>query len=306
MPKLRLDLLLVAQGLAESRTKAQALIMAGLVYSGEQKLDKAGAEFPDDIELTVRGREHPWVSRGGMKLAKAIAHFKLEVTGAVAMDVGASTGGFTHVLLTHGAAKVYAVDVGHGQLDVKLRNDPRVVVMEETNARHLTVEMLQAAEQGDDSDVGEPSPLAGEGRAQRGVRGRGEYPQHLEAPSSKPSPARGEGFPPAPATQPQPILDLIVCDASFISLKKVLPAALALAKTGAQLITLIKPQFEVGKVEVSRGKGVIRDVNLHRQVCDDISAWVTVQGWPVVGITESPITGPKGNVEFLLYAVRAQ
>ena len=246
MPKLRLDLLLVARGLAESRTKAQALIMAGLVYHGQQKLDKAGAEFPDDIELNVRGREHPWVSRGGMKLAKAIEHFSIDVTGAIAMDVGSSTGGFTDVLLTHGAAKVYAVDVGHGQLDVKLRNDARVVVMEETNARHLTREMIPD------------------------------------------------------------ILDVIVCDASFISLTKVLPAALALAKTGAQLITLIKPQFEVGKAEVSRGKGVIRDASLHRQVCEDISAWVAGQGWKVAGITESPITGPKGNVEFLLYARKGE
>ena len=242
MAKLRLDLLLVAQGLAESRTKAQALIMAGLVYHGEQKLDKAGAEFPEDYEITVRGKEHPWVSRGGMKLAHAIEHFKLEVNGAIAMDVGSSTGGFTDVLLTNGAAKVYAVDVGHGQLDVKLRGDARVVVMEETNARHLTAELVPDA------------------------------------------------------------LDLVVCDASFISLKKVLPAALALTKPHAQLVTLIKPQFEVGKVEVSRGKGVIRDAKLHQQVCDDIAAWVAELGWQVVGITTSPITGPKGNVEFLLYA----
>jgi 23S rRNA (cytidine1920-2'-O)/16S rRNA (cytidine1409-2'-O)-methyltransferase len=240
--KSRLDLLLVARGLADSRTKAQGLIMAGLVYHGEQKLDKAGAEFADDTELTVRGKEHPWVSRGGMKLMQAIEHFKLDVNGLVAMDVGSSTGGFTDVLLTHGAAKVYAVDVGHGQLDVKLRGDPRVVVMEETNARHLTAEMIPDA------------------------------------------------------------LDVIVCDASFISLTKVLPAALALAKPAAQLVTLIKPQFEVGKVEVSRGKGVIRDAKLHQQVCDDISAWVSSLGWKVIGITTSPITGPKGNVEFLLYA----
>ncbi len=240
--KLRLDLLLVAQGLAESRTKAQALIMAGLVYHGEVKLDKAGAEFAEDHAVIVRGKEHPWVSRGGMKLAKAIHEFKLDVTGLVAMDVGSSTGGFTDVLLANGAAKVFAVDVGHGQLDVKLRNDARVVVMEETNARHLTAEMI------------------------------------------------GEE------------LDIVVCDASFISLTKVLPAALALAKPRAQLVTLIKPQFEVGKVEVSRGKGVIRDAALHRQVCDDIAAWVTGLGWRVIGITKSPITGPKGNVEFLLYA----
>lgn len=242
MAKLRLDQLLVAQGLAESRTKAQAYIMAGLVFHGEQKLDKAGAEFPEDIELTVRGKEHPWVSRGGMKLAKGLAHFAIDVRGLIAMDVGSSTGGFTDVLLTNGAAKVYAVDVGTGQLDPKIRNDARVVVMEQTNARHLTAEM-----------IADP-------------------------------------------------LDLVVCDASFISLTKVLPAALALTKPDAKLLTLIKPQFEVGKAEVSRGKGVIRDPQLHQQVCDAISAWLTAEGWKVIGITASPITGPKGNVEFLLYA----
>ncbi len=244
MKKSRLDLLLVTQGLAESRTKAQALIMAGLVYHGEQKLDKAGAEFSEDMELTVRGREHPWVSRGGVKLAHALSDFTIDVTGLTAIDVGASTGGFTDVLLTHGAAKVYAVDVGHGQLDSKLRGDARVVVMERTNARELT------------------------------------------------------------AAEISPPVDMVVCDASFISLKKVLPAALALTKEKAQLVTLIKPQFEVGKAEVSRGKGVIRDAGLHQAVCEDISQWVTGLGWQVVGIATSPITGPKGNVEFLLYATK--
>lgn len=285
MPKLRLDLILVAQGLADSRTKAQGLIMAGLVYHGEQKLDKAGAEFADDMEISVRGREHPWVSRGGMKLAKAIEHFGIDVKGAVAMDVGASTGGFTDVLLTHGAAKVYAVDVGHGQLDVKLRNDSRVVVMEETNARHLTADLFY-------------SPLEGESmrsfNASVGGNHCDVYPP-TDSRRANPAPPR-EGS--------KELFDIIVCDASFISLTKVLPAALALAKPSAQLITLIKPQFEVGKVEVSRGKGVIRDSNLHRQVCDDISAWVSGLGWQVVGITQSPITGPKGNIEFLLYATK--
>lgn len=242
MARSRLDLLLVSRGLAESRTKAQALIMAGLVYSGEQKLDKAGAEFAEDIDLNIRGREHPWVSRGGMKLAHAIEHFKLDVKGVIAADIGASTGGFTDVLLTHGAAKIYAVDVGHGQLDVKLRNDPRVVVMENTNARNLDI-----------SHIAEP-------------------------------------------------LDILVCDASFISLKKVLPAVLKLAKPEALLVALIKPQFEVGKAEVSRGKGVIRNPALHQQVCADITQWITAEGWNIIGITPSPITGPKGNVEFLLAA----
>ena len=407
MSKTRLDLLLVARGLADSRTKAQGLIMAGLVYHGEQKLDKAGAEFADDFEVTVRGKEHPWVSRGGMKLAKAIEHFNIEVTGAVAMDVGASTGGFTDVLLTHGATKVYAVDVGHGQLDVKLRSDPRVVVMEETNARHLTAEMLVVSQMG--NEVGSPPASGG---SWRGEQPFGQTPDstrqrtamhHADALRKNPTEAEKklwtllrasqcggvkfrrqqsigpyivdfvsmqtrliveldggqhqqqeaydavrttflneagyrvirywnnevllnpEGVvedilkqltlssdfpPPAPPASGRganaapfaPILDIIVCDASFISLTKVLPAPLALAAPKAQLVTLIKPQFEVGKVEVSRGKGVIRDSKLHQKVCDDISAWVRGLGWHVVGITTSPITGPKGNVEFLLYA----
>lgn len=242
MPKLRLDLLLVEQGLAESRSKAQAYIMAGLVYLGEKKLDKAGLELPDDAEVTVRGKEHPWVSRGGMKLAKALEAYTIDPNGLVAMDVGSSTGGFTDVLLSHGAAKVYAVDVGTGQLDVKLRNDARVVVMEQTNARHLTREMVADE------------------------------------------------------------IDLLVCDASFISLTKVLPEALKLTKPHAQLVALIKPQFEVGKAEVSRGKGVITDPTLHQWSCDMVRDWIVGEGWRVVGITESPIKGPKGNTEFLLYA----
>lgn len=242
MTKIRLDQYLVELGLAQSRTKAQALIMAGQVYRGEIKLDKAGLQIADDAEIIVRGAEHPYVSRGGMKLAHAIEHFALDVTGLVAIDVGASTGGFTDLLLRGGASKVYAVDVGHGQLDAKLRSDARVVVMEKTNARDLTAEMIPD------------------------------------------------------------VLDMVVCDASFISLTKVLPAALTLTKPVAQLVTLIKPQFEVGKIEVSRGKGVIRDEKLHQQVCDEISQWIATLGWNIQGIEKSPITGPKGNVEFLLYA----
>lgn len=242
--KIRLDLLLVEQGLAESRSKAQAYIMAGLVYLGEKKLDKAGQELPEDAAITVRGKEHPWVSRGGMKLAKALDEYQIDVKGIIAMDVGSSTGGFTDVLLTNGATKVYAVDVGTGQLDPKIRGDARVVVMEQTNARHLTRDMVPDA------------------------------------------------------------IDLIVCDASFISLTKVLPAALALTTSEARIVALIKPQFEVGKAEVSRGKGVITDPALHMQVCDAIKTWIEGEGWKVVGITESPIKGPKGNTEFLLYAVK--
>ena len=242
MPKTRLDIVLVEQKLAETRTKAQALIAAGKVYSGEVKLDKAGQLVAEDALLTVREAEHPWVSRGGMKLAGGLRHFNISAEGAVCLDIGASTGGFTDVLLQGGARKVYAVDVGHGQLDWKLRNDSRVVVLEKTNARHLDSALIP------------------------------------ETPS------------------------LIVCDASFISLKTVLPAALALAATGATLIALIKPQFEVGKGRVGKG-GVVREAELHKEVCDDISAWLGgLNAWHVLGITESPVKGPKGNVEFLIAA----
>ncbi len=240
--KIRADVALVDRGLVESRTKAQALIMAGTVYSGETKIIKAGQPIKDDQELTVRSKEHPWVSRGGMKLAKAIDEFNINLAGATVIDVGCSTGGFTDVALTNGAAKVYGVDVGHGQLAWKIRGDERVVVLEKTNARFLTSELIPDA------------------------------------------------------------IDLVVCDASFISLKTVLPAALALVKDGGAVAALIKPQFEVGKGRVGKG-GVVRDPVLHQEVCDDISAWLdSLEGWTVIGITESPIKGPEGNIEFLIYA----
>lgn len=244
MTKVRLDQLLVDRGLAESKTRAQAIIMAGNVFTGTRRLDKAGDKVAEDIAIEVKGEPHPWVSRGGLKLEKGLAEFALDPTGMTAIDVGASTGGFTDVLLTKGAARVYAVDVGHGQLAWKLRNDPRVTVMERTNARRL-----------DESLVPEP-------------------------------------------------VDLVVCDASFIGLEVVLPAALALTKPGARLIALIKPQFEVGKGRVGKG-GVVREPELHKEVCDRIEAWVAgLPGWRVLGITESPIKGPEGNVEFLIGAAR--
>jgi 23S rRNA (cytidine1920-2'-O)/16S rRNA (cytidine1409-2'-O)-methyltransferase len=243
--KRRLDALLVERGLAESRARAQALILAGLVWSGERRLDKAGATLDAAAPIELRGREHPWVSRGGVKLAHALAHFAIDAKDKVALDIGASTGGFSDVLLTEGARHVYAVDVGHGQLAWKLRNDPRVTVLERVNARHLTREQIP------------------------------------EAP------------------------DLITCDASFIGLETVLPAALDLAAPTARLVALIKPQFEVGKGRVGKG-GVVRDPALHREVCDRIVAWLAAQpGWQVQGVTESPIHGPDGNVEFLIAAARA-
>ncbi len=243
MAKKRVDQLLVERGLAESRSRAQAYIMAGNVYSGEQKILKSGQQVKEDITLEVRGKEHPWVSRGGLKLIKAIEEFGIDVKGKTVIDVGASTGGFTDVCLHYGAHKVYAVDVGHGQLAWKIRNDDRVTVLEKTNARYLTAS---------------------------------EIPD-------KP--------------------DLIVCDASFIGLQTVLPASMALASPECILVALIKPQFEVGKGMVGKG-GVVRDPELHKQVCDKIENWVRedMDGWNVIGITQSPIKGPEGNIEFLIGA----
>ncbi|MEI8395804.1 MAG: TlyA family RNA methyltransferase [Rhodospirillaceae bacterium] len=236
----RVDAELVERGLVESRARAQALILAGLVFSGERRVLKAGEPITVDRPLEVRGRDHPWVSRGGLKLVAGLDHFSIDPTGSVALDVGASTGGFTDVLLSRGAARVHAVDVGHGQLAWKLRTDPRVVVHERTNARTLTA-----------------------------------------------------------AEIPDPI-DMIVCDASFIGLEVVLPAALALAAPGAWLVALIKPQFEVGRDRVGKG-GVVRDPELHREVCARITAWLAARpGWRVLGIEKSPILGPEGNREFLI------
>jgi 23S rRNA (cytidine1920-2'-O)/16S rRNA (cytidine1409-2'-O)-methyltransferase len=242
MAKVRADQLLVGRGLAESRSRAQALIMAGAVFSGERKVAKAGEMLTEDAPLEVRGKDHPWVSRGGIKLDHGLTHFGFDVSGAVALDVGSSTGGFTDVLLSRGAGKVYAVDVGTNQLAWKLRQDSRVVVLEQTNARHLTGEQV-----------------------------------------------------------PEPV-DIVVCDASFIGLAKVLEAPLKLAKPGAKLVALIKPQFEAGREEVGKG-GVVRDSAVHERVCAEVKDWVEAQGWTVLGIERSPITGPEGNVEFLLGAV---
>jgi 23S rRNA (cytidine1920-2'-O)/16S rRNA (cytidine1409-2'-O)-methyltransferase len=240
----RADRLLVVRDLAESRARAQALILAGVVFSGETRVDKAGQLLAEDAPLELRGRDHPWVSRGGLKLVEGLDRFAIDPTGLICLDIGASTGGFTDVLLSRGAARVYAVDVGRGQLAWKLRQDARVVVLERTNARHLT---------------------------------RAELPEAV---------------------------DLITCDASFIGLETLLPAALALAAPGAHLIALIKPQFEVGKGQVGKG-GVVRDPDLHAQVCMRIEAWLSGQaGWRVLGLTESPILGPEGNKEFLIAAVR--
>lgn len=240
--KSRADVALVERGLAESRTRAQALIMAGLVFSGERRIEKPGETIPDGLPLELRGQDHPWVSRGGVKLAHGLGHFALSPAGRVCLDLGASTGGFTDVLLHGGAAHVHALDVGHGQLAWKLRNDARVSVMERTNARHL-----------------QPGDL--------------------------------------------PPLGALVCDASFIGLRTVLPPALAFCAPGAWAVALIKPQFEVGPA-IAKG-GVVRDAAVHDRVCREIAEWwAALPGWRVLGVEPSPLLGPEGNREFLLAAER--
>ena len=236
---MRLDQLLVARGLAETRAQARALIMEGRVFSGERRLDKPGTQVAPDLPLEVR-MPRRWVSRGGDKLARALAVFPIDPAGKVAIDVGASTGGFTDVLLHHGARRVYAVDVGYGQLHPRLRADPRVVVLERTNARYLTREQV-----------------------------------------------------------PEPV-DLVVCDASFIPLRLVLPAPLALTRPGAELIALIKPQFEAGRERVGKGGGV-RDARVHRQVLREVVDWAIAHDFGPQGLIPSPILGPKGNREFLAW-----
>jgi len=217
--------------------------MAGTVFSGEIKIVKPGQQLAEDAPLEVRGRDHPWVSRGGIKLSHAIEHFALDPAGAVAMDIGSSTGGFTDVLLTKGAEHVFAVDSGTNQLAWKLRQDERVTVLEQTSARILT-------------------------------------PEQIDRPCN-----------------------WVVCDASFISLAKVLERPLELAASQCRLVALIKPQFEVAREEVGKG-GVVRDLALHERVCEEIREWLQNLGWDIEGIVESPITGPQGNVEFLISARR--
>ena len=235
--------MLVDRGLAESRTRAQALVMAGLVFAGDRKVEKPGQPLAADVVLDVRGRDHPWVSRGGIKLAHGLDHVGWDVSGAVAIDVGSSTGGFTDVLLTRGAARVYAVDSGTNQLAWKLRQDPRVIVHEQTSARILT-------------------------------------PAHI----------------------PEPV-DLIVCDASFIGLAKVLEVPLSVARPPARAMALIKPQFAAGRAEVGKG-GVVRDQSVRDRVCAEVADWFAATGWRVESVVESPITGPEGNVEYLIAAHR--
>ena len=242
-PKTRLDRILVDRGLVASRERARALILAGVVLVNEAPVDKAGALVAEGAAVRIRGEDHPYVSRGGVKLKGAIDAFGIGVKGCIALDVGASTGGFTDCLLQEGARKVYAVDVGYGQIAWKLRNDPRVVLFERTNIRHF-------------SGVGVEEPV-----------------------------------------------DIAVIDTSFISLRLVIPSVLRFVKNGGTLLALVKPQFEVGKGEVGK-KGVVRDPALHLKVVGDLASFCAELGLSVRGTCESPLTGPEGNREFFIWAVK--
>ena len=238
----RADKILVANGLASNRTKARALIMSGIVFSGEKRIEKAGTLLSPDTLIDIKGKDHPFVSRGGIKLSHAIQYFGIKPKGQICLDIGSSTGGFVDVLLRNNAKKVFSVDVGKGQLDWSLRIDERVEVFEGFNARYLTSDLIPNA------------------------------------------------------------VNIISCDASFIGLEKILPPSLKLAANGCNLIALIKPQFQVQRSEVGKG-GVVRDPKIHTRVCMEIKEWINNQrNWQVLGITESPITGPKGNKEFFMAA----
>ena len=240
--KQRADLLLVARGLSNSQKHARSSIMAGVVFSGTTRIDKPGQLLAVGCPLYLRSPEHDFVSRGGIKLEYGLNQFNISVQSIVAMDIGASTGGFTDVLLMRGAAHVYAIDVGRGQLAWRLRNDPRVIVLERVNARYITAALV-------------PEPVG-----------------------------------------------ILVCDASFIGLRTLLPAPLALCRPGAVAIALIKPQFEASRENVGKD-GVVRDPDIHRAVVNNIKMWWdSLAGWQVLGIRESPVTGPAGNKEFLIAA----
>lgn len=242
--KKRLDQLLVEKGLADNCSQARSLIMSGRVFLNERRLDKPGYLLQKETKIVLRALPCQWASRGGFKLEYGLNYFGITPLGKIVLDIGSSTGGFTDVLLTKGASRVYSVDVGYGQLLTRLQKDRRVISLERTNARYLTA---------------------------------------LEV--------------------PEPI-DLVACDTSFIGLRTVLPAPLALARVGAQLVALIKPQFEVGRKWVGK-KGIVRDTTLQLRACTQISEWLlNVVGWHVLGVIESPIIGVKGNREFLIGATR--
>lgn len=243
--KKRLDILVTERGLVESREKAKTLIMAGQVYVDGQKADKPGDTFSEDAAVEVRGKGLPYVSRGGLKLEKAMREFGLQLQGRTCMDIGASTGGFTDCMLQNGAQRVYSVDVGYGQLAWSLRTDPRVVNLERTNARYLT---------------------------------REQVPEKI---------------------------DFFSVDVSFISLTLILPAVRPLLAEHGQAVCLIKPQFEAGREKVGK-KGVVRDKAVHEEVIEKIRSFALENGFSVLGLTFSPVKGPEGNIEYLIYLERSE
>jgi 23S rRNA (cytidine1920-2'-O)/16S rRNA (cytidine1409-2'-O)-methyltransferase len=239
--KLRLDQILLNRDMVKDENEARSLILAGKVFTNHKILSKAGEKFNQDIPLFIKPKEHNYVSRAAIKLAHGLDHFNIDPTNMVAIDVGCGTGGFSQILLERGADKIYGVDVGYGDFHWKLRNDPKIILLERTNAKYLTKLLI-------------PDPL-----------------------------------------------DLIVCDASFIGLEQILPSSMRLAKNNAKLLALIKPQFEIRKDQIQKG-GIVKDTKLHQEVILKIYNWLISMNWQVIGVTESPITGMKGNKEFLISA----
>jgi 23S rRNA (cytidine1920-2'-O)/16S rRNA (cytidine1409-2'-O)-methyltransferase len=274
--KIRVDLLLVERGLVPSRERARALILAGRVLVGEQKVEKAGATVPEDAPIRLLGDDQPYVSRGGLKLAAALAHWQIAVQGRACLDVGASTGGFTDCLLQAGAAQVTAVDTGFGQIAMKLRSDPRVRLLERTNARFL-----------------EPGSLA--------IKAKNKFDQMKDTDFSPYiSTANRTG-----ALAPEGTLDLtlLVMDVSFISATLLLEPVFAAAPSLTEAVVLVKPQFEAGRGHIGKG-GIVRDPEAHQLAIDRVADCLRSLGWQVVETIPSPITGAEGNREFLLYAKR--
>ena len=272
MSKERLDVLLVNRGLIETRSKAKAVIMAGEVFVDGQREDKAGAMFPEEVHIELRGKQMPYVSRGGFKLEKALKVFDISLEGLICMDVGSSTGGFTDCMLQNGAVRVYAVDVGTNQLAWKLRQDDRVVVMEKTNIRYLTpedmVKVHDESRQDESEGVTDIHDVGDEDRSDDNYGWTG--------------------------------VDFASIDVAFISLEKVFAPLHALLKDNAEVVALIKPQFEAGREQVGK-KGVVREPNIHEDVIKRVIGYATEAGYTVIGLDHSPIRGPEGNIEYLLH-----
>ena len=272
MSKERLDVLLVNRGLIESRSKAKAVIMAGEVFVDGQREDKAGTVFPEEVHIELRGKQMPYVSRGGFKLEKALKVFDISLEGLICMDVGSSTGGFTDCMLQNGAVRVYAVDVGTNQLAWKLRQDDRVVVMEKTNIRYLTPEDMACVQDGSGSNTSGSDDV---------VHAVGE-----DDISEESSGWTG--------------VDFASIDVAFISLEKVFAPLHNLLKDKAEVVALIKPQFEAGREQVGK-KGVVREPSVHEDVIKRVVDYAIDAGYTVLGLDHSPIRGPEGNIEYLLH-----